>query len=142
MMASSLKDYPIDGFFNAKSYAIVGASTKEGSLGLSIASNFMEKYHGDVFFVNPKGNDPAALSSRVGGEMFGKPIYKNVNDIKEEIQGAVVVVAAKFVPKTMKDLMEKGAKWITLVTGGFAESKTKEGKEAQVDAVSLALGVE
>ena len=41
--------------------------------------------------------------------MFGKPIYKNVNDIKEEIQGAVVVVAAKFVPKTMKDLMEKGA---------------------------------
>ena len=61
-MASSLKDYPIDGFFNAKSYAIVGASTKEGSLGLSIASNFMEKYHGDVFFVNPKGNDPAALA--------------------------------------------------------------------------------
>ena len=127
MMASSLKDYPIDGFFKAPSYAIVGASSKKGSLGLSIASNFIEKYHGDVFFVNPKG-----------GEMFGKPIYKTVKDVDHEIQGAVVVVAAKFVPQTMKDLMEKGAKWITLVTGGFAESKTKEGKEAQNEIVRLA----
>ncbi len=68
--------------------------------------------------------------------MFGKPIYKTVKDVDHEIQGAVVVVAAKFVPQTMKDLMEKGAKWITLVTGGFAESKTKEGKEAQVTIAS------
>ena len=71
--------------------------------------------------------------------MFGKPIYKNVRDVDHVIQGAVVVVAAKFVPQTMKDLMEKGAKWITLVTGGFAESKTKEGKEAQVDTVLCVL---
>ena len=71
--------------------------------------------------------------------MFGKPIYKTVKDVDHEIQGAVVVVAAKFVPQTMKDLMEKGAKWITLVTGGFAESKTKEGKEAQVACACLSF---
>ncbi len=63
MMASSLKDYPIDGFFKAPSYAIVGASSKKGSLGLSIASNFIEKYHGDVFFVNPKGTSVPLRSS-------------------------------------------------------------------------------
>ena len=56
MFASSIKDYPIDGFFNAKTYAIVGASGKPGSLGLSIATNFVERYHGDVVFINPKGN--------------------------------------------------------------------------------------
>ena len=55
MFASSIKDYPIDGFFNAKSYAIVGASDKPGSLGLSIVTNFMKRYQGDVYFVNPKG---------------------------------------------------------------------------------------
>ena len=48
-----------------------------------------------------------------------------------ETQGAVVVVAAKFAVQSVKELMENGAKWITVVTGGFAESKTKEGKEAQ-----------
>ena len=55
MLASSIKDYPIDGFFNAKSYAIVGASNKKGSLGYIIAENFVNKYKGDVAFVNPKG---------------------------------------------------------------------------------------
>ena len=55
MFASSIKDYPIDGFFNAKSYAIVGASNKKGSLGYIIAENFVNKYKGDVAFVNPKG---------------------------------------------------------------------------------------
>ena len=55
MFASSIKDYPIDGFFNAKSYAIVGDSNKKGSLGYIIAENFVNKYKGDVAFVNPKG---------------------------------------------------------------------------------------
>ena len=55
MFASSIKDYPIDGFFNAKTYAIIGASNKKGSLGYIIAENFVNKYKGDVAFVNPKG---------------------------------------------------------------------------------------
>ena len=51
------------------------------------------------------------------------------------VVAAVVVVAAKFAVQSIKDLMEKGAKWITLVTGGFAESKTKEGRDAQVSII-------
>lgn len=66
--------------------------------------------------------------------MFGKHIYKSISEVDHEIQGAVVVVAAKFAVKSVEDLMKKGAKWITVVTGGFAESKTEEGKAAQVGA--------
>ena len=69
----------------------------------------------------------------LGGELFGKKIYKNVKEVGHETQGAVVVVASQFAVKAVQELMENGAKWITVVTGGFAESKTKEGKEAQVD---------
>lgn len=65
MFASSLKDYPIDGFFTAKTYAIVGASGKKGTLGNIIASNFVQKYQGDVVFVNPKGTLCCALFSSV-----------------------------------------------------------------------------
>lgn len=59
-------------------------------------------------------------------------MYKTISEVEHPIEGAVVVVAAKFAVQSVKDLMEKGAKWITIITGGFAESKTKEGKEAQV----------
>ena len=68
----------------------------------------------------------------LGGELLGKKMYKNIKDIEHNVEGAVVVVAAKFAVQSAKDLMEKGAKWITIITGGFAESKTAEGKEAQV----------
>ena len=62
-------------------------------------------------------------------------MYKTIGEVEHPIEGAVVVVAAKFAVQSIKDLMEKGAKWITLVTGGFAESKTKEGKDAQVSMI-------
>ena len=42
------------------------------------------------------------------------------------------MVASQFAVKAVQELMENGAKWITVVTGGFAESKTKEGNQAQV----------
>ncbi len=73
----------------------------------------------------------------LGGEVFGKKIYKSIQEVGHETQGAVVVVAAKFAVQSVKELMENGAKWITVVTGGFAESKTKEGKEAQVSEYGL-----
>ena len=52
---TSLRDYPINGFFDAKSYAIIGASEKEGSLGYNISDNFYHKFQGKTYFVNPKG---------------------------------------------------------------------------------------
>lgn len=55
VFASSLKDYPINGFFDAKSYAIVGASEKKGTLGYIISDNFYHKFQGKTYFVNPKG---------------------------------------------------------------------------------------
>ena len=64
MFTSSLKDYPIDGFFTAKTYAIVGASNKKGTLGNIIAENFVQKYKGDVVFVNPKGIAAVWVDSR------------------------------------------------------------------------------
>ena len=54
--ATSLRDYPINGFFDAKSYAIIGASEKKDSLGYNIADNFYHKFKGKMYFVNAKGS--------------------------------------------------------------------------------------
>ena len=53
--ATSLRDYPINGFFDCKSYAIIGASEKKDSLGYNIADNFYHKFKGKTYFVNAKG---------------------------------------------------------------------------------------
>ena len=55
-LSTSLKSYPINGFFDAKSYAIIGASEKQGSLGYIISDNFYHKFQGKTYFVNPKGS--------------------------------------------------------------------------------------
>ena len=78
------------------------------------------------------------LTHVAGGELFGKSIYKSVKDINHKVEGAVVVVAAKFAVNSVKELMENGAKWITIITGGFKESKTPEGIAAQVCPRSVA----
>lgn len=53
--STSIKDISIKGFFEAKNYAIIGASTKPGTLGHTICENYVRTYKGEAFFVNPKG---------------------------------------------------------------------------------------
>ena len=53
--STSLKDISIKGFFAAKNYAIVGASTKPGTMGNIICENYKRTFKGEVFYINPRG---------------------------------------------------------------------------------------
>ena len=55
LFSSSLKSISIKGFFAAKNYAIVGASTKPGTMGNIICENYKRVYKGETFYINPKG---------------------------------------------------------------------------------------
>ena len=55
LFSSSLRDISIKGFFSAKNYAIVGASTKPGTMGNIICENYKKRFKGEVFYINPKG---------------------------------------------------------------------------------------
>lgn len=37
----------------------------------------------------------------------------------------------------LKQCLERGAKWVTIVPGGFKETGTKEGIAAEVSCISL-----
>lgn len=130
-LSTSLKSYPINGFFDAKTYAIIGASEKQGSLGYIISDNFYHKFQGKTYFVNPKGLY-SAMISHAGGQLFGQPIYKSALDIPEKIEGVVISISAKFTVDALKQCLERGAKWVTIVPGGFRETGTKEGIAAEV----------
>ena len=73
----------------------------------------------------------------IGGNLFGQPIYKTPLDIPDTIEGVVISISAKFTVDALKQCLERGAKWVTIVPGGFKETGTKEGIEAEVNYSSI-----
>ncbi len=133
LFSSSLKSISIKGFFAAKNYAIVGASTKPGTMGNIICENYKRVYKGETFYINPKGAVLISMSC-LGGELFGQPIYKTPMDVPKSIEAAVVVISAKFAVSVAEECMKKGAKYIIMIPGGFNETKTEEGRQKQVES--------
>ncbi|HUT81507.1 MAG TPA: CoA-binding protein [Candidatus Bathyarchaeia archaeon] len=110
---------PLHDFFQTKSMAIFGASASKDKPGYVIAENFINNFDGKTYLINPKG-----------GEILGNPVYKSVLDVKEQIDAAVIIVPAPYVPSSMEDCANKGIKLVTIISGGFNEIG-EEGKQIQ-----------
>ena len=105
---------------NPKSIAVIGASTKEHTIGSDIMKRLQEyKFNGKIYPVNPKG-----------GIIEGLQAYTNVTEIPDEVDLAIIVVNAKFVLSTIDQCHEKGIKGLCIITAGFKETG-KEGAEAE-----------
>ena len=100
----------MDGFFNPKSVAIIGASPKEGKIGYEILRNVM-KSGVKVYPINPKRDS-----------IEGIKCYKNVREIKEDIDLAVISIPASQVPSAIEDCGIKRIKNVVIVSGGFKET--------------------
>ena len=104
------KNHPLDSFFNPKSIAIIGASPKEGKIGNVIFSNFVRSFRGKIYPINPHET-----------EIFGIKCFKNIKEVKEEIDAAVIAVPAIAVPKVLQECGQKKVKAVTIISAGFAE---------------------
>ena len=112
----------LESFFNPKSIAVVGVSEDPKKLGSLIFHN--------VKNANFKGN-LYPINSRIGGKiLYGYQSYKNVKEIKEPLDLAVFVIAAKFCSATVDDCIINGTKNISIIAAGFSEvGNTKLEKE-------------
>jgi acetyltransferase len=98
-------------FFYPESICIVGASTKEKSIGYELLKSMLNYgYTGKIFPVNPKAD-----------EALGLKCYSSISGIDEKIDLAVIVVAKQFVEQAVDDLLNKNVKSIALITAGFKE---------------------
>lgn len=110
----------IKNFFYPKTICIAGASSKEKSIGYEILRTIKDYgYTGKVLPVNPKG-----------GNVLGYDCYLTIEDIKENIDLAVVVVPKQFAEASIDSLLKKNVKSIILITAGFKEIG-KEGEETE-----------
>ena len=110
----------LDKIMKPKSIAVVGASTKEHTIGSDIMKRLQEyNFNGKIYPVNPKG-----------GIIEGLQAYTSVLEIPGEVDLAIIVVNAKFVLSTIDQCHEKGIKGLCIITAGFKETGA-EGAEAE-----------
>ena len=98
-------------YFSPKSVAVIGASTKELSIGNRVIRNLVDfGFKGPIFPINPKAD-----------EVRGIKAYKSILDAADNIDVVHMVIPAKFVPMAVEDCGKKGVKNIIINSGGFSE---------------------
>ncbi|MBF0203995.1 MAG: acetate--CoA ligase family protein [Desulfamplus sp.] len=114
--------------FYPKTVAFVGASGSFGKWGHMLLTNALSgNFKGKIYLVNPKG-----------GQILGKPVYSSINDIKDDIDLAVVTLPAHMIMELIPQLKAKNTKGILLITSGFAETG-EEGIKLEREVVAKAV---
>lgn len=101
----------LDFVFKPNSVAIVGASTKVGSVGNDIVKNLVQGFTGDVYPVNPKAE-----------ELYGRKCYPSLTAIGAKVDLMVIVVPAAVVPLILEEGGALGIKGAIIISAGFKEA--------------------
>lgn len=111
---------PLDRAFYPGSIAVIGASTKPGSLSYQLIHNLVSfGYKGSIYPVNPKASS-----------VYSIPAYPVITSIKNNIDLAVLMVPKEMVLETIDDCYKKKIQSIVVITAGFKETG-KEGAERE-----------
>jgi acetyltransferase len=104
--------------FNPKVVAIIGATTKVGSVGFSLMNNIIGSgFDGIVYPINPKRTN-----------VLGVKAYARLEDVPDKIDLAIIATPAKSVPAIVETCGIVGVSGVLLISAGFAEAGD-EGKE-------------
>jgi acetyltransferase len=97
---------------NPKSIVVVGASDDVMKPGGKILKNIIDgNFKGDLYVTNLKSDWVQGIES-----------YRDVADLPENVDLAVLAIAAKFCPQTVKVLAkQKGTKAFIIISAGFSE---------------------
>lgn len=116
----------IDKLFNPSSVAIIGATPKEGKVGRVLVENFIKRFKGKIYPVNPSYD-----------EVLGLKCYRSVKDIPNSVDLAVVAIPAPGVPGVLRELGERGVRAAIIISGGFRETGTEEGAKLEDEVVEI-----
>lgn len=110
----------LERMFNPKVVALIGATDKEGSVGLALLKNLL-KNNGDreIYPVNPNRES-----------VLGIKCYPSIKDVPEHVDLAVIATPAKTVPKIVEECGEAGVEGVVIVSAGFRETG-EEGRKLE-----------
>ncbi|MBI5323818.1 MAG: acetate--CoA ligase family protein [Ignavibacteriae bacterium] len=115
----------LDSLFKPKAVALIGASTKELSIGNVIIKNLQRyNFQGPIYPINPKAPDIRGIKA-----------YPTIFDVPGDIDVAHIVIPPPMVPQAVEDCGKKGVKNVIINTAGFKEMGI-EGEALQNDFVA------
>ena len=117
----------LDCLFKPRAVAIIGASTKELSIGNVIIKNLQTYgYTGPIYPINP-----------AAPEVRGIKAYQSLEEIPGEVDLAHVIIPAAMVPQAIIDCGKKGIKAVIINSAGFSEMGA-EGERLQQEFLANA----
>ena len=117
-------------FLSPRSIAVIGASEKPG-VGKAIFSNIVNGYRGKIYPITPSNDFVSGLKA-----------YKNVLEVPDQIDLAVVATPNKVVPRIMEDIGKKKIKGAIVVSAGFKEVDENGAKlEKEVGLIGKDYGI-
>lgn len=110
-----------DALFAPQSVAVIGASVRAGSLGAVLMRNVVEGgFAGPIYPVHPHAKEIAGLRA-----------YPDVAALPETPDLAVIATPPATVPALTGTLAERGTRAAVVITAGFSEGGSEEGKRLQ-----------
>jgi acetyltransferase len=117
----------LDALFKPKAVALIGASTKELSIGNVIIRNLQTYgYKGEIYPVNAKADEVCGLKS-----------YATIADIPGDVDLAHIIIPSQFVPQAIEECGQKGVKAVIINSAGFSEMG-EEGERLQEEFLANA----
>ncbi len=119
----------LEPFFNPKHIAIVGVTRSESSFGgMSFLQKLQEiNFPGTIYCINPKAT-----------EIRGLPAYPNLSSLPVVPDLAMVCVAAAQVPAVLEECGRIGLRYIHILTSGFKEIGTEQGRQLEEEIALIA----
>ncbi len=104
----------LNSLFLPRSVAVIGASDRPGTVGCSLLSNLLQSAPRlKVFAINPSH-----------AEVLGVKTHKNIADILDPVDLAIVVTPAPSVPQIIGECVDAGVKSAVVISAGFREQGT------------------
>ena len=116
----------LDKMFAPQSVVVIGASTKDGSLGAILARNIIESFKGPVRFVHPTADT-----------IEGRPAVPSIADLESAADLAIIATPPDTVAPIVAELGQQGTQATVVITAGFGEGTDAVGsarKQALLNA--------
>ena len=116
----------LDAIFKPSSIAVIGASTRTGTIGRETLHNIVQgDFKGKVFPVNPKATVINSIKC-----------YSTVLDVPDAVDLAIIIVPKQLVKKTAEQCAEKGVKGLIVISAGFSEVG-REGRKREKELLKV-----
>lgn len=121
-------------FFSPRSVAVVGASTRESSVGHALLKNLLEGGQPARWAAGPEGSrgfgGEVYAVNRKGGEILGVQAHTSLSEIGAPVDLVVVAIPPRFIKGVIEECGAIGTKTVIVISAGFAELG-EEGQKLQ-----------